>query len=116
MALAPRLVWAVLVYGLLALAEPHGEFPSGRLDTQAEKLPAPAGCKKLPADADWPSPDVVNSELPGWEAPMPDGIKKHPNYVYDVKTVASVQRAVRFVAKHNIRLSIINTGHDFLGR
>jgi hypothetical protein len=47
---------------------------------------------------------------------MPDGDKKHPDYIYEVKTVSSVQRAVRFVAKHNIRLSIINTGHDFLGR
>jgi hypothetical protein len=80
------------------------------------KLPAPAGCKKLPIDADWPSPDIVNKELPGWEKPEADGMKKHPDYIYEVKTIASVQRAVRFVTKHNIRLSIISSGHDFLGR
>jgi hypothetical protein len=84
--------------------------------TAVQKLPAPVGCKKLPIDADWPSPDVVKEELPGAEEPMPDGVKKHPNYIYEVRTVASVQRAVRFVAKHNVRLSIINSGHDFLGR
>ena len=82
----------------------------------AGKLPAPASCKRLPIDADWPSPEVVDEELPGWEMPMPDGIKKHPDYTYEVKRVASVQRAVRFVTKYNMRLSIINSGHDFLGR
>jgi hypothetical protein len=80
------------------------------------KLPAPVGCKKLPIDADWPSPETVNKELAGWEKPEKDGTKKHPDYVYEVKTVASVQRAVKFVTKHNIRLSIISSGHDFLGR
>jgi hypothetical protein len=80
------------------------------------KLPAPAGCKKLSTDADWPSVDVLKEELPGWEAPMPDGKMKHPDYVYEAKSVASVRRAVKFAAKHNIRLSILNTGHDFLGR
>jgi hypothetical protein len=85
---------------------------AGTVQNQA----APAGCKKLPTDADWPSPEVFNQELPGWEAPMPDGNKKHPNYVYEVKTVASAQRAVKFAAKYNLRLSIINSGHDFLGR
>ena len=105
----------------LALAAPqHGDahsLPTIVIDpTTAQKLQAPAGCKKLPKDSDWPAPDVVNRELPGWEAPMPDGNMKHPDYVYEVKTVASTQRAVKFAAKHNVRLSIINSGHDFLGR
>jgi hypothetical protein len=82
----------------------------------AQKIPAPAGCKKLPIDSDWPSLDVVNAELPGWEKMMPDGDHKHPDYLYEVKTVKSVQRAVNFCAKHNVRLAIFNTGHDFIGR
>jgi hypothetical protein len=98
----------------------HGEIrslpESANAPALAQKLQAPAGCKKLPKDVDWPAPDVVNKELPGWEAPMPDGDKKHPDYIYEVKTVASTQRAVKFAAKHNVRLSIINSGHDFLGR
>jgi hypothetical protein len=81
-----------------------------------QRLPAPVGCNKLSSDADWPSLDVVNKELPGWEKPEKDGNKKHPDYIYEVKTVASVQRAVKFATKHKIRLSIINSGHDFLGR
>jgi hypothetical protein len=81
-----------------------------------QRLPAPLGCKKLPTDADWPSADVVQEELPGWEAPMPDGKMKHPDYIYEAKSVNSVRRAVKFASKHNIRLSIINSGHDFLGR
>jgi hypothetical protein len=117
-----RLVLSLLaIQSASVLAAPqHGDAhssPSANVgQTVAQKLPAPAGCKKLPADADWPAPDVVNKELPGWEAPMPDGNQKHPDYVYEVKTVASTQRAVKFAAKHNVRLSIINSGHDFLGR
>ena len=119
MALTLRFVWLLLLHLFLVLADTQdGASHPIRLSkpAEAQALPAPVGCKKLPVDADWPSPDVVNSELPGWEAPMPDGDKKHPDYIYEVKTVSSVQRAVRFVAKHRIRLSIINTGHDFLGR
>jgi hypothetical protein len=120
MATTSRFILPLLIPLLLAFTTiQDGDSHSIQLDKKAphaQKLPAPAGCKKLPIDADWPSPDVVNSELPGWEASMPDGDKKHPNYVYEVKTVSSVQRAVRFAANHNIRLSIINTGHDFLGR
>lgn len=120
MATTSRLIPLFLLHLLLAFATlQDGDSRSIQLDKvapRAQKLPAPAGCKKLPTDADWPSLDVVNSELPGWEASMPDGDKKHPNYIYEVKSVSSVQRAVRFAAKHNIRLSIINTGHDFLGR
>ncbi|KAG0031158.1 hypothetical protein BGZ82_007101, partial [Podila clonocystis] len=38
--------------------------------------------------------------------------------IYTVKatSVADVQEAIRFAYKHNIRLTIKNTGHDFLGR
>ncbi|KAG0261730.1 hypothetical protein DFQ27_002785 [Actinomortierella ambigua] len=39
-----------------------------------------------------------------------------PLYTVNVSTVADVQASVRFAAKHNLRLSIKNTGHDYLGR
>jgi len=32
------------------------------------------------------------------------------------KTTADVQRAINFVNKHKVRLTIINTGHDYHGR
>ena len=116
-----RFILLLVLHLLFSFAVPqHGDSHSLRLDKSGpeafQKLPAPAGCKKLPTDADWPSLDVVNSELPGWEASMPDGNFKHPDYIYEVKRVSSVQIAVRFAAKHNVRLSIINSGHDFLGR
>jgi hypothetical protein len=81
-----------------------------------QRLPAPEGCRKLPTDADWPTQDVVNTELKGWEAPMVDAGEKHPNWMYEVKTVASAQRAVNFARKQNVRISVLNSGHDFLGR
>ncbi|KAG0236152.1 hypothetical protein BGW42_004036 [Actinomortierella wolfii] len=39
-----------------------------------------------------------------------------PLYTVNVSTVADVQATVRFAAKHNIRLVVKNTGHDYLGR
>jgi hypothetical protein len=122
MALTLRFILSLLLLhqALVFVAAHQGDSrdpsPGKNEQTTIQKLPAPEGCKKIPIDTDWPSPDVINKELPGWEAPMPDGKMKHPDYIYDVKTVASVQQAVRFAAKHNIRLSIINSGHDFLGR
>ncbi|KAK7051653.1 hypothetical protein VNI00_004632 [Paramarasmius palmivorus] len=34
----------------------------------------------------------------------------------DARSVGDIQAAVRFAAKHNLRLVIKNTGHDYLGR
>jgi hypothetical protein len=126
MALMLRFILPLLQLSFVFAAPQHGDSHSLSSENTEPKVvqkqpaqpaqPAPAGCKKLPIDADWPSPEVVNNELPGWEEPMPDGKMKHPNYIYEVKRVSSAQKAVRFAAKHNIRLSIINTGHDFLGR
>jgi hypothetical protein len=86
------------------------------VESPRSKVAAPKNCIKLPIDADWPSHDVLNAELNGWEPRMEGQSFKHPDYTYEVKSVASVQRAVRFAAKHNIRISILNSGHDFLGR
>ncbi|KAF1991598.1 hypothetical protein K402DRAFT_128773 [Aulographum hederae CBS 113979] len=99
---------------------------------------APAGCKAVLGDANWPAndlfmsamPNVINSQVatagrlakrhgPGEEgadeAPAPAGVKK-PTFRMNAKTVADVEAAVQFAAKNNIRLSILNSGHDFLGR
>ncbi|KAK7420372.1 hypothetical protein QQX98_002795 [Neonectria punicea] len=39
-----------------------------------------------------------------------------PNYRLRAESASDVQAAVRFASKHNIRLSVIATGHDQLGR
>ena len=72
--------------------------------------------KKLPADADWPSKATLDAELPGWEPRMSSSKLKHPDVVYTTRDITGVQRAVKFAAKYNVRLSILNSGHDFLGR
>lgn len=79
--------------------------------------PAPAGCKVLPVDLEWPAKAA-------WQAKVPSAVTlaeakdklKHPDYRVDAKTPEDVVTAVKFAADHNIRLSILNSGHDFLGR
>ncbi|KAH7176736.1 hypothetical protein EDB81DRAFT_752055 [Dactylonectria macrodidyma] len=78
---------------------------------------APIGCRKLSTDRDWPTPEV-------WEAAIPGVIRQNgsdvhgglPNYRIRAQSASDVQAAVRFASKHNIRLSVITTGHDQLGR
>ncbi len=78
---------------------------------------APLGCKKLPKDADWPAEAVWQAELPGVMARGPQIANATlPDYSYQARTVEQVQKAVKFVAENNIRLSILNSGHDFIGR
>ncbi|KAF2747386.1 FAD/FMN-containing isoamyl alcohol oxidase-like protein MreA [Sporormia fimetaria CBS 119925] len=43
-------------------------------------------------------------------------ITAFPAYVLNVTTVKQIQLAVNFARNYNIRLTIKNTGHDFLGR
>jgi hypothetical protein len=77
----------------------------------------PAGCYKLATDTDWPS-------LAEWTAALPRVVARasnlalgvvRPDYHLSAKDTADVQAAVKFCAKNRIRLSIINSGHDFLG-
>jgi FAD/FMN-containing dehydrogenase len=85
--------------------------------SSATAIATPAGCKKLPGDDKWPTKEILDQELPGWEPRMAMNENgHHPNWIYDAKSVASVQRAVKFAAKHNVRISVINSGHDFIGR
>jgi hypothetical protein len=84
--------------------------------TMKVKSPAPSNCKKLSTDSDWPANDVWKSELPGVLPIEPNKRLKHPDWVYKINTVEQVQKAVRFAATHNVRLTIINTGHDFMNR
>jgi hypothetical protein len=82
------------------------------------KLPAPANCFKLSTDADWPSQQVWSTELKGFEVTKSSAVKgwKSPDYTYEASKASHVQNAVKFAAKHRVRISIINSGHDFMGR
>jgi hypothetical protein len=80
------------------------------------KLPAPSNCKKLPVDSDWPSEETWNRELPGNQKRGAQKKWTSPDYTYVANTVQRVQAAVKFAAAHRVRLSILNSGHDFIGR
>lgn len=43
-------------------------------------------------------------------------LRKHPVYAVDVRSANGIQYAVQFAAKHNLRLVVRNTSHDFTGR
>jgi hypothetical protein len=120
-------VLSLLISGGLAVANPHGPVSAAPATTTLQatltssstvqaKSPAPSNCRKLSTDSDWPTDDVWKSELPGIEKVEPNQKAKHPDWNYDAKTVQHVQKAVKFAAKHNVRLTIINTGHDFMNR
>jgi hypothetical protein len=75
---------------------------------------APKGCRKLSSDNDWPTVEVWKTALPGI-MPGSSGTPG-PDYRIQAKSVADVQRAVKFANEHNIRISVITTGHDQIGR
>ena len=78
--------------------------------------PASEDCKILPDDANWPAAEAWKENLKGVQAREKDATPGSPDYRFNANTVEKVQAAVKFAAKHNLRLSILNSGHDFVGR
>jgi FAD/FMN-containing dehydrogenase len=76
----------------------------------------PPGCKKLSTDAEWPTSAEWKAAMPEVEAHKQTAGSRHPDYVLQAESYKDVQAAVQFCAKNNIRLVIITSGHDFLGR
>lgn len=74
-------------------------------------------CRKLPKDPDWPSPKIWEAALPG-VIPIQHNATTGPlpNYRFRAHSIEDVQAAVQFAAEQNVRLSVITTGHDQLGR
>jgi hypothetical protein len=75
---------------------------------------APEGCKKLLCDKGFPEEHVFRDTFPGVYKKLKGTYG--PDYMLQVKTVEDVKKGVNFARKHNIRLTVISTGHDFLGR
>jgi hypothetical protein len=104
------------VLSLLSGCQLLSSLPLGVATANSQRS-APDGCKILHTDKEWPATSV-------WKAALPNilsrGLAKdklrHPDYRVEATTTAEVQAAVKFAAKHNIRVSILNSGHDFLGR
>jgi len=78
--------------------------------------PAPSGCNRLNIDSDWPSIETWVAALPNVQPLGNEGNQKHPDYRLAAKSYKDVQDAVTFCAKNKIRLTVITSGHDFLGR
>ncbi|KAF2436679.1 FAD-binding domain-containing protein [Tothia fuscella] len=77
---------------------------------------APEGCKKLSSDSDWPPLAEWRAAMPEVEVHKQTAKAKHPDYVLQAESYKDVSAAVKFCAKNSIRLVIIASGHDFLGR
>ena len=67
--------------------------------------------------------DPVSVQQPNWEhdACLPNifhscDTEQYPLYVINATEAHDVQVGVRFAKKHNIRLNVKGTGHDYLGR
>ncbi|KAF1984467.1 hypothetical protein K402DRAFT_422971 [Aulographum hederae CBS 113979] len=75
---------------------------------------APAGCKLLASDRGFPTNETVVKELP--KAVRKQWGTLGPDWTIKATSVKDVQDAIKFAKTHNIRLSVITTGHDFHGR
>jgi hypothetical protein len=76
-------------------------------------------------DANFVAKDPIQVDWPWWSgnkcpaSPVSsDGchLGNYSNYVVRAESAADVSLGVKFAAKHNLRLVVKNTGHDFLGR
>jgi hypothetical protein len=77
----------------------------------------PVGCKVIRGDKDWPAQALWTQELPGTvETVRKSGNTSSTDYTYVARNYSHVAAAVKFASKYNLRLSVINSGHDFLGR
>jgi FAD binding domain len=78
----------------------------------------PAGCRVLNTDAEFPAESVWKAELPSAisrKTTLAEYVKA-PDYKVAAMKYSDVVDAVKFAAKHNLRLSVIASGHDFIGR
>lgn len=110
---------AVGVYG----SEPRRQLPvttneyASADQTLRVGAATPPGCRALKSDEGFPPHDAWIKALPGVEPipPQSNGLK-HPDYRLAASSAVDVERAVAFATSHNVRISIINTGHDYMAR
>jgi FAD binding domain len=106
------------ILGVVLLAAPSIQH-SRPLPAESEKVLTPnsyrpaIGCKLLASDYGWPSnatwATLKNAKAKPWGT-------RGPDYTVQPQTVEEVQAAVNFARKHNVRLTMITSGHDFHGR
>jgi hypothetical protein len=72
-----------------------------------------ADCKVIAGDESFPSLDQLVKEVPSALGKEADN---RPDFHLAALTFGDVQKAVQFAYKNKIRLSVLNSGHDYLGR
>jgi hypothetical protein len=102
-----------------SIASPKPASPAAQtVSLEKGKTTTPPGCRKLSSDVDWPMRAEWRKALPEVSArskTLAAGVYR-PDYKVRAENYGDVQAAVKFAAKNNIRLTVINSGHDFLGR
>jgi hypothetical protein len=102
-------VWTLLLTTLQCAAAASEDSTRATVET-------PSGCKAIKGDSSFPDISIWNRELPGV---IPTVRKEDPatstDYTFVAWNASDVQKAIRFASGHNIRLTVINSGHDFLG-
>lgn len=82
----------------------------------AGKNSAPAGCRKLASDADFPVAaewlKSLGSDVQARSKTLASGVYR-PDFSLRAENYKDVQRAVKFAAANNVRLTLITSGHDF---
>jgi hypothetical protein len=77
----------------------------------------PVGCRAVKSDTNWPAEAVWLQELPEAFVTRPrPGNASVTDFTYIARNASAVQAAVKFATKYNVRLTITNSGTDFLGR
>ncbi|KAE9984621.1 hypothetical protein EG328_008455 [Venturia inaequalis] len=109
------LLWGVQVVA----AVPQFQWVDGRpkFPTSNPRAQFAADCKVTATDAAWPKEDVWKEAMPKVAARgnLKAGVTA-PDYKVVATNSQEVIQAVKFAAEHNVRLSILNSGYDFLGR
>ncbi|KAI1817328.1 FAD-binding domain-containing protein [Poronia punctata] len=81
-------------------------LPGGVMYTNLEQI-SDLGCPVPDANEDESAPAAIESEC---------SLANTPSYAVNVTSTQQIVETVKFAAKHNLRLRIKNSGHDYSGR
>lgn len=105
----------VFLCGLQVVAAvPQLQYANGRpkIPTSNPRAQFAADCKVTSADPAWPAADVWKKAMPkvAVKGNLKAGVTA-PDYKVAATKSQEVVQAVKFAADHNVRLSILNSGH-----
>lgn len=90
--------------------------PAPMVPVNGKATTAPAGCRKLASDADWPAAaewtKAMGHDVKARSKTLATGVYR-PDFSLRAESYKDVQKAVKFAATNNVRLTLITTGHDF---